>query len=367
MAFTADRIVKDLVKEPKPLPDLHGVPFGTIFTDHMFMARFDKGTWTSLKIEPFANISLPPQASIFHYGVSLFEGMKAFRDAEGNVRLFRPMENCKRLAKSAERMYLPVPDPEELFKCIEELLKVEEHWVPKERGYSLYIRPTMIGTTPSLGVKGCADALLYIILSPVGPYYPTGFKPVSLWACTEYCRAWPGGTGNSKVGPNYGITVMPGELAHKKGTQQVLWLFGEKELITEVGAMNFMAIWINKKGEKELITATLEDGLILPGVTRASILDLARKEEGLKVTEGHWTMPELLEALAEKRVLEVFGTGTAAIITPVNKILYQDKWYDVPLDVNNPEATIGPYAQKFINELMDIQYGATPSEWSVKI
>jgi branched-chain amino acid aminotransferase len=131
--------------------------------------------------------------------------------------------------------------------------------------------------------------------------------------------------------------------------------------------MNLMGIWINKKGEKELITASLEDGLILPGVTRASILDLARKEEGLKVTEGHWTMAELLEALAEKRVLEVFGTGTAAIITPVNKILYNDKWYDVPLDVNKPDATIGPYAQKFIDKLMDIQYGATDCDWSHKV
>ena len=367
MAFKADRIVKELVKEPRPLPDLHGVPFGSIFTDHMFMARYEHGQWVSLKIEPFANISLPPQASIFHYGVSLFEGMKAFRDEKGNIRLFRPMLNCKRMAASSERMYLPVLDPEEVLKCLVELLKVEEHWVPKERGYSLYIRPTMIGTTASLGVKGCTDALFYIILSPVGPYYPTGFKPVSLWACTEYCRAWPGGTGNSKVGPNYGITVMPGELAHKKGTQQVLWLFGPNEEITEVGAMNFMAIWINKKGEKELITAPLEDGLILPGVTRQSILELARKEDGLKVTEAKWTMPEFLEALKENRVLEVFGTGTAAIITPVNKILYKDTTYDVPLDVNDPKATIGPYASKFIQQLMDIQYGVTESEWSYKI
>ena len=367
MAFKADRIVKELVKNRRPLPDLQGVPFGTIFTDHMLMAKYENGQWTSIKIEPFANISLPPQASIFHYGVSLFEGMKAFRDAKGNIRLFRPLINCQRMARSSERMYLPVIEPEEALKAIIELLKVEEHWVPKERGFSLYIRPTLIGITPSLGVKGCTDALFYIILSPVGPYYPTGFKPVSLWACTEYCRAWPGGTGNSKVGPNYGITVMPGELAHKKGTQQVLWLFGPDEEITEVGAMNFMAIWKNKQGKKELITAPLDQGLILPGVTRQSILELARKEPDLQVTERKWTMQELLDAIAEKRILEVFGTGTAAIITPVNKILYKDKTYDVPLDVNDPKATIGPYAQKFIQQLMDIQYGVTESEWSVKI
>jgi len=365
MAFTAERIVKELVKEPKPLPPLKGVAFGSIFTDHMFIAEYKDKKWDSLKICPFGNLNLPPQASIFHYGVGIFEGMKAFRDANGKVRLFRPMKNCVRFAKSAERMSLPIPDPEELCKCIKELLRVDDHWVPEERGYSLYIRPTMIGVTPSLGVKSCGDVLLYIILSPVGPYYPTGFKPVTLWACTEYCRAWPGGTGNSKVAPNYGITVMPGEVAHHKGAQQVLWLFGEKQLITEVGAMNLIGIWINKKGEKELITATLEDGLILPGVTRDSILELARQETDLKVTEGHWTMPELVEALAEGRVLEIFGTGTAAIITPVDKIIYQDKTIAVPISKEDPAAQIGPYALKFLTKLQDIQYGVCDSEWSV--
>ena len=366
MAFTADRIVKELAKELKPIPDLKGVPFGSVFTDHMFLAEYH-GEWKSLKIVPFGDIPLPPQASIFHYGVGIFEGMKAFRDASGQVRLFRPMKNCERFGRSAERVALPVPDPKELEKCITELLRVEERWVPKERGYSLYIRPTFIGTTPSLGVKACSDGLLYIILSPVGPYYPTGFKPVSLWACTEYSRAWPGGTGCYKVAPNYGITVMPGEAAHHKGCQQVLWLYGPDKQITEVGSMNLMGIWVNKKGEKELITARLDDGLILPGVTRDSILELARKEPDLKVTEGTWTMDELLEALKEKRVLEVFGTGTAAVVSPVNKILYNDQWYDVPVDPSDPNGSIGPYAHKFLNQLQDIQYGVTEHEWSVKI
>lgn len=366
MAFAADRIEVIKAKQLKPLQDLHGVPFGSLFTDHMFMAEYDKG-WKSLKIIPFENISLPPQASVFHYGVAIFEGMKAFRDAQGNIRLFRPEMNCKRFAGSAQRVALPQPDPVELEKAIKKLLEVEERWVPAERDFSLYIRPTMIGTTPSLGVKGCDQALLFIILSPVGPYYQTGFKPISLWACQEYCRAWPGGTGNFKVAPNYGITVMPGELAHEHNCQQVLWVFGEEQYITEVGSMNIMGIWINKKGEKELITATLEDGLILPGVTRNSILDLARKCPELKVTEGHWTMPELIEALNEKRVLEVFGAGTAAIVSPVDKILYHDKFYDVPVDPNDPKAQIGPYAHKFLKELQDIQYGVVEHEWSVKL
>jgi len=366
MAFSADRIVKKLTQNPKPIPDLHGVPFGTIFTDHMFVAKCTKGQWESLEIVPFENLSLPPQASIFHYGTGIFEGMKAFRDAQGKVRLFRPDRNCERFARSAARVALPPVDPKELFKMIVALVQTEERWVPAERGFSLYIRPTYIGTTPSLGVKSCNDALLYIILSPVGPYYPTGFKPVSLWACTEYCRAWPGGTGCYKVAPNYGITVMPGVVAHDHNCQQVLWVYGPQHEITEVGSMNLMGIWINKQGEKEVITASLEEGLILPGVTRESVLDLARKD-GVKVNEGHWTMEELLEALKEDRVLEIFGTGTAAIVSPVNKILYEEKWYDIPLDKNDPNATIGPYALKFLTQLQDIQYGVTPSEWSVVV
>lgn len=367
MAFAFDRVTKRLTTTPKEIPDLHGVPFGSLFTDHMFMAKCVKGKWESLEICPFADIPLPPQASVFHYGVAIFEGMKAFRDASGKVRLFRPSRNCQRFQGSAARVSLPPIEAAELEKIIKELIKVEERWVPKERGFSLYIRPTYIGTTPSLGVKACSDALLYVILSPVGPYYPTGFKPVSLWACTEYCRAWPGGTGNYKVAPNYGITVMPGELAHEHNCQQVLWVYGPEKQITEVGAMNLMGIWINKKGEKELITATLEDGLILPGVTRDSILELARKCPELKVTEGHWTMPELIEALKEGRVIEIFGTGTAAVVSPVNKILYEDVFYDVPVDKEDPSAQIGKYAHKFLIELQDIQYGVTEHEWSVVV
>ena len=366
MAFQFSRLTKELVKERKPVPDLKGVPFGSVFTDHMLLAEYDN-EWKSIKIVPFQNLSLPPQASIFHYGVGIFEGMKAFRDSKGQVRLFRPEMNCERFKNSALRLALPAPEPEELEKCIKELIKVDEMWVPHERGYSLYIRPTMIGITPSLGVKGCNQVLLYIILSPVGPYYATGFKPVSLWACTEYCRAWPGGTGNYKVAPNYGITVMPGEVAHQKNCQQVLWLYGPEEYITEVGSMNLMAVWINKKGEKELITAPLSMGLILPGVTRDSILELAREEKDLKVSEEKWTMHELVEALNEKRVLEVFGTGTAAVVSPVNKILYNEKWLDVPVDPHNPEAHIGPYAQKFLTKLQDIQYGSCEHKWSVPI
>jgi branched-chain amino acid aminotransferase len=365
MSFTCDRLETERASTQKPLPALESLTFGTTFTDHMVIASYDNG-WKSLKIVPFQDISLPPQASVFHYSVSVFEGMKAFRDSSGKMRLFRPDRNWERFARSCKRVSLPAIDPVEAERVLEELLRVEERWIPDQRGYSLYIRPTMIGTTASLGVKACSQALFFIILSPVGPYYRTGFKPVSLWACSEYARAWPGGTGALKCGANYAISVMPGELAHEKGCQQVLWLQGKERKITEVGAMNLMTVWINKQGERELFTASLNDGTVLPGVTRESILQLAREEDGLKVTEGEWTMDELVEALEENRVLEIFGTGTAAVVSPVDKILYEDRWLDVPIG-GSPGDMIGHYGGKFLKQLQDIQYGVVEHPWSLVV
>jgi branched-chain amino acid aminotransferase len=367
MAFTADRIQKELAPSLKPLVPLQGVVFGSVFTDHMLIADFSANAWQSIKIVPFQNISLPPQASVFHYSVSAFEGMKAFRDSAGKIRLFRPDRNWDRFRRSCARLGLPEIDSVEAQKALVELLRVESRWVPAERGFSLYLRPTIIGTTASLGVKKSVECLFYIILSPVGPYYPTGLKPVSLWACTEYSRAWVGGTGCFKVGANYAITVMPGEVAHELQCQQVLWLFGPERYITEVGSMNLVGIWINKAGEKELITAPLDDGLVLPGVTRESILELARNDGELKVSEARWTMDELLEALAEKRVIEIFGTGTAAVVSPVNKILYEGKWIEVPLNAGDPEALIGAYADSYLSRLQDIQYGVVEHPWSIVV
>jgi branched-chain amino acid aminotransferase len=290
--------------------------------------------------------------------------MKAFRDSSGRVRLFRPELNWARFVGSCRRLALPEIDPAEAAKALEALLRIESRWVPHERGYSLYIRPTIIGTTPSLGVKACSQSIFFIILSPVGPYYPSGFKPVQLWACEEYSRAWVGGTGCYKIGANYAVTIMPGNLAHDKNAQQILWLYGPERYVTEVGSMNLMGIWINKLGEKELITAALDEGLILPGVTRDSILALARQEPELKVTEGKWTIAELIEAIEEKRILEVFGTGTAAIVSPVDRILFQEKWYEVPTTGGEG---IGHYAGKFLTRLQDIQYGVVDHLWSVAV
>jgi branched-chain amino acid aminotransferase len=294
--------------------------------------------------------------------------MKAFRDESGRIRLFRPDQNFRRFGDSCARLSFPVVDPVELEKVLRALLKVESRWVPAAtpRGFSLYIRPNFIGTSASLSLTCCTQGLFYIILSPVGPYYTSGFKPVSLWACADYCRAAPGQTGAFKLGANYGPTLRPGDQAHTHNCQQLLWLYGPDRQITEVGSMNLMAIWQNKAGERELITARLDDGLVLPGITRDSVLQLARRD-GLKVTEGIWTMDDLLNALSEKRVLEMFGTGTAAIVSPVNRILYEDKWYDVPIDAENPGAEIGRYAKRFLDLLQDIHYGAVEHEWSVVV
>jgi branched-chain amino acid aminotransferase len=368
MSFLASRIVKELVAEPKPLVPLDGVMFGTLFTDHMLYAEYGDNAWKSIKIVAFQEISLPPHSSIFHYSVSAFEGLKAFRDASNRIRLFRPKCNCERLQRSCQRLGLPEMDPDEVLKALIELIRVDSRWVPTEPGFSLYIRPTIIGTTASLDIKVCPDAIFYIILSPVGPYYRTGFKPVSLWACNEYSRAWIGGTGDAKLSANYAIAMYPQQHAWvNHGCQQVMWLYGPDDLITEVGAMNLIGLWINKDGEKELITASLDDGLILPGVTRDSILKLAREEGEFKVVEGTWTMKQLLEAIEEKRLIEIFGCGTAAIVSSVNRILFNKQWYDVPLNPENPAAQIGAYAEKFLIKLKDIQYGVVEHPWSLVV
>ncbi|OXB63335.1 hypothetical protein ASZ78_012910, partial [Callipepla squamata] len=261
----------------------------------------------------------------------LFEGMKAYRGVDGKIRLFRPSLNMERMARSARRMTLPCFDQNELLECIRKLLEVEKEWVPYSSSASLYIRPTLIGTEPSLGVKKPTKALLYVILSPVGAYFSSEcFNPISLWADPKYVRAWKGGTGDCKLGGNYGSSIYAQQEALELGCQQVLWLYGEDHQITEVGTMNLFLYWINEDGENELATPPL-DGIILPGVTRQSILDLARNwvsalampvvvsslitstKREFKVSERYITMSDLTTALEENRVKEMFGAGTACI------------------------------------------------------
>jgi len=367
-SLDASKLVLNLAKELKPkYTDKTKLKFGQMFTDHMLVCEWDvTNGWAAPVIKPYGPLSLEPSCSVFHYALECFEGMKAYRDVNTNkVRLFRPMMNAQRLLRSGIRVGLPEFDPEQLIELIKKLVLIEKDWIPDGFGYSLYIRPTFISTQPTVGVTFPTKAMLFVILSPVGPYYATGFHPVSL-LCSDgkYCRAWPGGSGNTKVGGNYAITIAPGKEAVDRGYNQVLWLFDD--YCTEVGTMNFLVLWINEQGEKELITAPL-DGCILPGVTRDSILNLARGFGDVKVSERPYKITEVIKAIEEDRILEVFGSGTAAVVSSVNKICYKGKDYIIPLDKNDPKAEIGPFTKKCYDTLMDIQYGKTPSEWSILI
>jgi len=283
------------------------------------------------------------------------------------VRLFRPDMNMKRLNTSCERLFLPNFDGDQLVECIKELIRIDRDWMPEGEGYSLYIRPTAISTHPFLGVAQAQAAKIFVILSPVGPYYPEGFAPVRLYADNDNRRAWPGGIGYTKSGGNYAPTIGPQTAAAKKGYSQVLWLFGEDDEITEVGTMNMFCYWVNEDGEKELVTAPLDDGTILPGVTRNSILALAREWGEFKVSERTFTMPQLAKALDEGRVIECFGAGTAAVVSPIEQIGYMGKDYAVPLDPSKPGHPAGALTQRVWDSIVAIQYGQVEHQWSVKI
>uniref|UniRef100_A0A8C2WC49 Branched-chain-amino-acid aminotransferase n=1 Tax=Cyclopterus lumpus TaxID=8103 RepID=A0A8C2WC49_CYCLU len=358
------RHASDLVVERntacKPKPDPATLVFGKQFSDHMLTINWSAADgWETPHIKPFQNLSLHPASSALHYSIELFEGMKAFRGEDNHIRLFRPMLNMERMLRSADRSSLPLFDKEELLKCIKKLVEVDQEWVPFSQDASLYIRPTFIGTEPSLGVSPTTQAMIFVIVGPVGPYFATGsFNPISLLADPSFVRAWKGGVGAYKMGGNYGPTIAVQSEAVKRGCQQVLWLYGEQEEITEVGTMNLFIYWTNEKGEKELFTPPL-DGIILPGVTRQSLLDLARTWGEFKVTERTMSMKELLGALDAGRILEVFGAGTACVVCPVGSLLYREESYQIPTMQNGPDL-----AKRFHKELTDIQYGRTASDWA---
>lgn len=323
--------------------------------------------WMEPHITPYQNLSLDPATCVFHYAFECFEGMKAYKDKKGAVRLFRPDRNMARLNKSAARIALPTFEPTNLIELISKLTKLDSRFIPQQKGYSLYLRPTLIGTQKTLGVGPPGSALLYVIASPVGPYYPTGFKAISLEATDYAVRAWPGGVGDKKLGANYAPCIVPQLQAASRGYQQNLWLFGEEEYVTEVGTMNmFVAIRDKKTGQNELITAPL-DGTILEGVTRDSVLTLARDRlgpEGWKITERKFTMKEIYEASVEGRLLEAFGSGTAAIVSPVRTIAWKGKQVDCGLKDSEES---GEIALKIKTWMEAIQYGEEEHEWSVKL
>ncbi|KAF8320591.1 branched-chain amino acid aminotransferase II [Cantharellus anzutake] len=331
--------------------------------------------WGTPRIHPYRPLSLEPSSTVLHYAPTLFEGMKAYRNGTDRVSLFRPDMNMKRMNKSASRAALPTFNGGALVELIKKLVALDAHWIPKEPNHSLYIRPTLIGTTPFLGVAPSRDALLFVIMSPVGPYFKNGFKPVSLLATTKYVRAFPGGTGAYKLGSNYAGGLVPQAAAAKEGFDQILWLYNKdgEDYVTEVGAMNLLIVLKRKDGATELITPPLGD-MILAGVTRDSIISLAQDHASGKlnipglpndliVTERQITMNEIADASNEGRLLEVFGAGTAAVVCPVERIGYKEKNITVPTGKDG----LGPITKAMLGEITNRQAGIVPSEWSVEV
>jgi len=361
----SSKLTIELTKKPKYKPPKETLKFGKTTSDHLLEVDWEKSAgWSAPRIRPYAPFQIDPAASVFHYGLECFEGMKAYLDDHDQIRMFRPNKNMERMNSSLKRLHMPTFNGEEWIKCMKELLKVEKSWIPKGVGYSLYIRPTAISTYPYIGVAASEQIKMYVITCPVGPYYPTGFNPVKLYADPRYIRAWPGGTGNIKCGGNYAMGIGPQQEAMSKGYQQILWLFGSEMQITEVGTMNQFFFWKTKQGVKELVTAPL-DGTILPGVTRDSILALTRSWNEFQVSERPYSIHEVVAAVNEGRIMEAFGAGTAAIVAPVNGFHFDGKDYEVPLDPANPKAKSGPLAQRLTDSILAIQYGKVSHEWSV--
>ncbi len=331
---------------PKEKPDENALGFGKVFTDHMFMMDYTKAKgWHDARIVPFGPIELHPAATVLHYGAEIFEGLKAYRTASGEVQLFRPLENMKRLNNSAERLCLPTIPAEENLQLLKTFVKTEKDWVPHAEGTSLYLRPFLFGNDPFLGVHGVDHATYMIIASPSGSYYKEGLNPVSIMIESEDVRAVRGGTGYAKCGGNYAASNRAGDKAEKKGYSQVLWLDGvERKYIEEVGAMNVMF-----KIAGEIVTPALT-GSILPGVTRKSCIEML-KRKGFRVSERLLSVDELRDAMENGTLEEAFGCGTAAVVSPIGKLSYLGKEYEIN------GGKIGPVTQDLYDSLTGIQWG----------
>ena len=335
-----------LTKEKREMPPETELGFGRVFSDHMFIMEYEEGRgWYDARIVPFGNISLHPASTVLHYGAEIFEGLKAYRKADGSVRLFRPMENIKRMNRSAERMCLPLIDEDDMLNIIETFVRVEEKWVPKSFGTSLYLRPFLFGNDEHLGVHTVGRAVFMLIGSPSGSYYKEGLNPVKIMIEADDVRAVRGGTGEAKCGGNYAASNRAGQRAEEKGYSQVLWLDGvNRKYIEEVGAMNVMF----RIGD-EIVTPMLT-GSILPGITRKSCIEVLGSL-GYKVSERLFSVEELISALESGELKEAWGCGTAAVVSPIGRLMYEDKEY-----VINGEK-IGEVTQKLYDILTGIQWG----------
>jgi branched-chain amino acid aminotransferase len=343
----------------KPLfTDASKLLFGQQFTDHIFTLKYnqEKG-WHQPEIKPYGPLVMDPASLVFHYSQEVFEGQKAYISPEGDILMFRPMENAKRLNRSLERMCMPTIPEADILYCESELLKVEKRWIPDQKGTALYMRPTVIATEAVLGVRPSSEYLFFIILSPSGPYFPEGFNPVGLWVNREVSRAAEGGTGAVKAGGNYGGSLKAIKTALENGYSQVLWLDAkEHRYVEEVGAMNIFIVIDGK-----LITPPLT-GSILPGITRMSILDIA-SDLGIAIEEKMISIEEVCQGISDGRVTEMFGAGTAAVVSPIGKLNVDDREYTI-----NKNQT-GPWSTKIYQELTSIQYGEKPDphNWVYRI
>ena len=333
--------------------DWNNLRFGVFFSDHIFVSEYKNGKWDDGTVKPYGSLGLEPANCTLHYGQTIFEGLKAFPSVKGGVNIFRPDMNGKRMETSAEAVCIPPYPVANFVEAVKEIVKVDKQWIPKKRGESLYIRPFSFGTGNFLGVNASDTYKFIIILSPVASYYKEGLNPVKIIVETEHVRAVRGGLGSAKTAANYAASMKAGLEAHKKGFSQVLWLDGvHRKYIDEVGAMN-IAFVIND----ELVTPSLEKGNILHGVTRNTVLQLA-KEFGMKVSEREVSIDEVIEAHKNGKLQEVFGTGTAAVISPVGLLKYKD----LEMVINGGK--IGKYAQKFYDTITGIQYGENEDKHS---
>jgi len=344
---------------PKAKPtDTSTLGFGKIFTDHMFRWTWSKEQgWHDARIVPFERLSIHPASTVLHYGSEIFEGLKAYRRADGKVQLFRPIENIRRMNNSAERLCLPQMPEDDFMQALVEFVRLEQDWTPSDKGTSLYLRPFLFGNDESLGVHAVHNAEMIIIASPVGSYYKEGLNPVKIMIEDQDVRAVRGGTGYAKCGGNYAASNRAGERAEQQGYSQVLWLDGvERKYIEEVGAMNVMF-----KINGEIVTPKLT-GSILPGITRKSCIELL-KSEGIEVSERLLSVDELAQAMTDGTLEEAWGCGTAAVISPIGELCYKEHKYIV----NNNE--IGELSQHLYDTVTGIQWGEIEDKfgWTVEI
>ena len=352
------KVLKSTAIGQKPRPQDSELGFGQYTTDHMFLMDFHrKEGWHNARIEPYGDLALDPAAMVLHYNQEVFEGLKAYYLKDGGISLFRPDKNIERMNASARRMVMPEVDPDFVLKALKELVLLEREWIPKSEGTSLYIRPTMIANEPALGVRPSEQYLFFIILGPVGAYYPEGFNPTKIFVSDEYVRAAKGGAGEAKTSGNYGPTLIASQHAARKGYTQVLWVDAkERKYVEEVGTSNIFFFI-----DDELLTPPL-GGTILPGVTRDSVLKIAR-HWGLNVLERPISIEEVIEKTQSGSLKEIFATGTAAVISPVGEICYKEEVFQIA------DGQTGELSQKLYDELTGIQYGLKedPFGWRYRI